>query len=184
MACIHTSPPEIYRSEGLTLHDFDELGELFQEVVDDPKKAIESRRGFLLFGPTGVGKSSVVACVHHEFTRKKKLVRWFECSMLPPDPIEAEDILEELMFDTAYVVIFDDLGQEPPHHHKRVAKVLQARALMPRRLDFITTNLTLDFEDEDECEISQKYGKHVRSRMWRMCKGGIIEMNGQDHRTE
>jgi len=111
------------------------------------------------------------------------MARWVECAQIPNDPIEAEDVLEPLMDENAYVVIFDDLGKEAEHNHKRVAKVLQTRALMTRRFDIFTTNLNIDPDAAESCELAQVYGEHIRSRVWGMCRRNIVEVNNADART-
>lgn len=179
--CIHTYPPAVY--SGYTLSDYGELGEQLEQVVVNPSVAIQKRRGFLLYGPSGSFKSSIAAAFHQALAAKQLMVRWFECAMLPPAPVEADELLEELMFENSYVVVFDDLGKEPEHHRKRVAKVIQYRALMARRFDLITTNLNVDPDEPEGCEVAEVYGEHIRSRIWGMCKRNVIEVNGADART-
>lgn len=152
-------------------------------IAGDPSEAVQSRTGYLLYGPTGSGKSSAVAVLHRFLVSRQLMAQWVECGAMPGDPIEAEDELERVTATTAFVVFFDDLGKELEHHRKRMSGVIMARHLMPARLDIFTTNLNVHPTDPHQCEFAEVYGEHARSRVWGLCGRNIVEFNGQDFRT-
>lgn len=178
MDALQHSPIREYAQH--TLSEFGTLGEMFQEIVDDPRTAVIQQNAFLIYGPTGSGKSSVCGALHAALAKKRVLVAWLDCAQIQGDPREAEPLLQEV--SNYHILVLDDLGREPEHIRQKMAKLIFARHKRAERLDLITTNLTVNTDDAASCDITQVYGEAVRSRLFGMCRKNVICFNGQDLR--
>lgn len=178
MAEIQYSPIRAYTHHDL--REYGELGRLFQGIVDDPKSAVQLQQAYLIYGPTGSGKSSACGALHAQLAAKKILVAWLDCAQIPGDPRLAEPLLEEMA--DYHIVILDDMGREPEHIRPKIGKLIFARHKRDARLDLITTNLTVNTESADNCDITRMYGEAVRSRLFGMCGRNVLCFNGQDRR--
>ncbi|MHA2068990.1 MAG: hypothetical protein ACXABY_31900, partial [Candidatus Thorarchaeota archaeon] len=79
------------------------------------------------------------------------------------------------------IVLWDDLGKEPANTRGDVRDAIFARHKMASGVNIFTTNLNLSTQ-RDECELTEKYGASLRSRLREMCGECIIRYEGADRR--
>lgn len=143
----------------------------------------ENKKGILLTGSTGVGKTTVLrAMLSVPFTSIYP-EKWHQNKPLITTALE---VIGQYNLDTTKgieqfakgEVYFDDLGNEPKQAYASkgedllFSQIIELRYARRRRTHF-TTNLSLD-------EVRDKYGKRVHSRIHEMCH--IVEFNDKDWR--
>ena len=181
MSTISHSPIECYT--GHALAEFGELGETFSAISRECYPGT-GRDAYLLYGPTGNGKSSCVGALHKVLAEHRWLVTWVDCAEWPTDFVDRDELVEELCASTTQILVLDDLGKEPKQCHRDVGRVIMSRSKLQRRLDFMTCNLNVSTTDGVACELTEVYGSAVRSRLFGMCRKNVICFNGPDHRLE
>lgn len=160
-----------------------ELSDLFDGFVIDPVAWVEGCRSVMLWGPEGTGKSCLMGSVHKYLASKQWLVYWVDCAAWPDDYEESDEQSKTLKNPQAKIVIWDDLGKEPANTRGDVRDTIFARHKMPTGVNLFTTNLNLSAE-RDKCELAEKYGPSLRSRLREMCGDYIIQYLGVDRRME
>ncbi len=179
---IRHSPVECYTEWPLSAYG--EVGEVLGHIAQKPLGSLAERKAFLLFGPTGNGKSSCVGAFHKILAKRKILVNFVDCAEWPEEFEDRKELVDDLKSPSTHILIFDDLGKEPKQCHRDVSKVIMARSKLSFRLDLITCNLNIDTVNPAACELTEVYGSAVRSRLFGMCRKNVIEFNGPDHRLE
>lgn len=179
---IHQTPIKAYAKHRLEEFPKD-LCVFFREFVENPSKWYEERKGVFIWGPEGTGKSSLVGALHKALADKKYMVHWVDCAAWPDDYEESDDMKKYLSQTSTRIVIWDDLGKEPANTKGDVVETLFARHKLDRGVDIFTANLNLS-PDIDTCELAQKYGASLRSRIKGMCGDSIIQYLGVDRRME
>ncbi len=180
MSFITSSPIECYTEHPLSAYG--ELGEVFQAIGEDRNTYIRAGTGFLIYGPPGNGKSSVVGALHKVLADQKVMVHWVDCAQWPTTFFDRSELVEDLISQNCHILVLDDLGREQPFCNKDLERVIMARSKLKNRLDFMTCNLNVDVNDAEECELTTTYGQAARSRLFGMCRRNIINFNGPDHR--
>lgn len=180
MSFITSSPIECYTEHPLSAYG--ELGEVFQAIGEDHYPFMMPGTGYLVYGPPGNGKSSVVGALHKVLADQKIMVHWVDCAQWPTSFFDRDELIADLSASTCHILVLDDLGREPERCHRDLERVIMARSKLKARLDFITCNLNVDVNDAEECELAKIYGQAARSRLFGMCRRNVINFNGPDHR--
>lgn len=171
-----------------TLHksDYPVIMKLLQYAIYDEEgcteKGIELRKGILLIGPVGCGKTSLMNLIRPFFDENRR-------HLIKP----TRDITYEFMnegYPTIYkygkshkVYCFDDLGVEQNHKHYGNECNTMAEIMLTRYDNMIhskvpthaTTNLNAD-------ELEKMYGNRVRSRLREMFNLIAFDKDSPDKR--
>lgn len=177
---IHHTPIARYCQWGLDSFPT-ELRNLFQCFLNNPRAWIRHRRSVLLWGPEGTGKSCIMGAVHQALAEQRRLVYWVDCAAWTDNYTESDEAAEDLSSSRTEIVLWDDLGKEPANTRGDVRDIIFARHKMARGVNILTTNLNLSSE-RDKCELTEKYGASLRSRLREMCGDHIICYEGMDRR--
>jgi DNA replication protein DnaC len=112
--------------------------------------------GLLLWGPNGIGKTSLSVVIGKELRRRGYSLLFLECSTIKSSVIQNEMFDEEQsVWDRAKsvdVLILDDLGkgvQDSTGFGARVVDDLIRHRNANRRITFITTNMTVKALEEE-----------------------------------
>jgi DNA replication protein DnaC len=145
-------------------------------------------RGLLFTGPCGVGKTHLsvailrelaekgVACLFYEFG---SLLKEIQNSYNPVSQTSELAVLSPVI--EAEVLVLDELGATKPTDWVRdtMMQVINAR-YNDRKLTIFTTNYTDTRRAPAEETLEDRIGARLRSRLYEMCKTGMIE--GEDFR--
>lgn len=157
-----------------------------------------SRRGWILTGPTGCGKTTAAEWCRWAANKGRQKQEWVQMRNVLDIYDDIYDVMQreghmsedkkaaygltrgECLHEHSLDLIIDDLGAEPRmaiHYGQRscpLQEMLMRRYVAyPQAKTYITTNLTMD-------EIAREYGDRVRSRLEEMCD--VITLQGVDLR--
>lgn len=157
-----------------------------------------SRRGWILTGPTGCGKTTAAEWCRWAANKGRPKQEWVQMRNVLDIYDDIYDVMQreghmsedkkaayglthgECLHEHSRDLIIDDLGAEPRmaiHYGQRscpLQEMLMRRYVAyPEAKTYITTNLTMD-------EIAREYGDRVRSRLEEMCD--VITLQGVDLR--
>ncbi len=143
------------------------------------EKKYEKGEGLILVGPTGVGKTHLVAAIIHELAKMEEYVVFLytadfldEIRETYDDEYTGEDKFE--MVRTATILVLDDLGTErmTDWAKEKITQLLNYRYnnLLPT---IVTTNLSLD-------ELRERIGERAFSRL--LARSEVLPILGVDRR--
>lgn len=163
------------------------IQELPQAVRDLIKANINTERtedkdpiftkGFLITGPTGVGKTYILHALANHFRYSFNFENWVELLQEFKDRMESgytRDAIQQL-FDKN-VLVLDDIGAEKVTEWstERLYAIIN-KAYERNHIVLIATNLT-------PTELREKYGDRIFSRLNEMCT--VVELEGKDRRMQ
>ncbi|SFW74474.1 hypothetical protein SAMN05661012_04167 [Chitinophaga sancti] len=138
-------------------------------------EGLDLKKGILLMGPTGCGKTAIMKIMSNFCAAKDRLeFRSSNEVVLDFDTRAYEAIIQftkKSFYSTGHprVYCFDDLGLEPDGHHYGKSVNVMREVLLSRYNYFISrrmiTHVTTKLYSE---ELGERYGEHIRSRMREM----------------
>lgn len=147
------------------------------EKIEEHEALRKAGDAVLVYGPEGSGKSGMLASIHNQLAEWGWLLTWLDCNLWPDNFEESWFLTQDLQYRGALIV--DDLGREPQAMRKYVARILVAR-LAENQLTYITTNLNVNEEDREACELTDFYSAAIRSRLLGQCD--VVYLDGEDRR--
>ena len=171
------------------------FGHQFWAINPDTHEAApgDHTRGLFIAGPTGSGKSMLLAILSHlagffrieyEFNSEKRLLCW--------NPHRADELCNKFMLEgaevasaakRANVLCINDMGiehQEQLYMGNRIGlirQIIEARGDMAGQFTLISSNYPINHD-----KILEMYGDRVVSRLQGMCN--YFELNGGDRRKQ
>lgn len=133
----------------------------------------------LIYGPEGAGKTHVAAALMNHIAASRWMFTWVDVIQWPTTFVTMNDEVADLSGTTCPAVI-DDLGREPKHTSSGLLNAVLRLATSPRLL-VVTTNIAIDTENADNCQLTRTYGRAMRSRF---LAGTTIYLDGADRRLE
>ena len=116
-----------------------------EEYVTNWQKMKQNHMGYLFWGPVGIGKSYLAACIANALLEKEVTVKMTKFNTILNDLFAAEDKTEYIRSLNGYeLLIIDDLGLERNSEYALgiIFSVIDRRIRSGRPL-IITTNLPL-----------------------------------------
>lgn len=156
----------------LKRYDFNAIRGMLAWVVGDTAVTdplgIDQRKGLLVMGSPGIGKSSFMRFLANSMDRKMithpKPFRIYQCAALSDNyALEGRKVLQELL---PLSCCFDNLGREMATSHYSQSFELMQKIILDRADSFVNsgliTHLTTNLSGS---EIENRYGWEVRSKM-------------------
>lgn len=149
------------------------------------------KNGLLIIGPSGTGKTHLVASVVNSLVEKEfydiifrnfiELLNEIKASYNQESSFSEQDLLEPLLKTS--LLIIDDLGAERDKKTGWVEGIFSG--ILNYRYNHelpvvITTNLKDEPENPDEETLAERIGTRMRSRLYEMCTE--IEIKAEDFR--
>ena len=163
-----------------------------QRAIDFARDYPADRRGLLLAGPCGVGKTHLAVAILQaliveklvaaRFVDETELLRRLQYSYGPDSPDTERDVLRPLM--EVELLVWDDLGTSRPTDWVRETMgVLLNYRYTNSRPTILTTNLSLRRSGDAAAKsLEERVGARTFSRILEMCE--VVEIGGPDFRKE
>jgi DNA replication protein DnaC len=153
------------------------LLKLLYDYFSGQSERLNTRKGILLIGKTGVGKTSILSTFLSTPFKPFLHDDWYNEKPIQTSCIKVVDYYDMCNQAKSYIdwkakytgdVYFQDLGSEPKQKYATtdsepvMSKLIEYRDNRANGRNFFCTNLSLD-------ELSEKYGDRVASRLNGMC---------------
>lgn len=168
----------------VTLDHLDADGERIEAITAAAEWAMgKRRRGILLYGPVGRGKTAIAAGAANGRLGQARAVRWLPVGELLMDLRMPFDSIEYVRAQRALdpggaALVLDDLDKVRPSEHAREPIYVAVNAWVEAELPLIVTmNRSIDELAED---FGERYGDAIASRLAGYCD--IFEVKGNDRR--
>lgn len=172
-------PPPAYR--GYMIDDIPgPVRECFLALSADWPGTMNAGHRLVLYGPEGMLKTTSMAAMQNALGLDGWMSWWLDCFDLSRDPVQADEDLAPLR--AASFLFIDDLGKEAPHLRPKLGDLIAYRVQRNYGVTVYTTNVAVDENDRNACELTELYGAAVRSRILGNAK--LVHMDGPDYRMK
>jgi DNA replication protein DnaC len=150
--------------------------EVTEELKEKLRIAKEQKKGLLIYGKTGTGKTYSLYAIKKTTDLNYRVENWVELMLEVRDKVSQGKEVGVIVRDLCEsdVLAIDDLGAEnqTPFSQEVLYTIVNRFYLHEKRM-VIATNLDLR-------ELAEKYGDRIFSRLVEMCE--LYEIKGEDKR--